>query len=849
MPAPPNATPVAVGEHYEVASDTQLVVSAPGVLANDTDADGDAITASLVSVSSNGTADLAADGSFTYTPPPHFGGLFLISYRVFDGTAYSNTVTAAIDVRPPPPAVTGVSGSLNVDHDAVVSFTPISDVNFYGSISYTATCTSANGGATRTGTAATTPVIVSNLTPGTSYTCVVRGSNIAGPGEASAPTAALDVPAPPNVGVTQGVSGNAVVFEAPLGSTVTSFARLASVPAGTPSNVVLPEGLYSFRVAGTVVGEAVRFTFKYTPQPGVVVNGYLKYVGGSWVRLPSQLVDLSVAGQVTITIVDGGAYDDDGLANGIVVDPGAPAVITAGVPEAPSVVSLAIDDDRQAVIGYTPGWDGGLPITEYYAECHDLAGAGLFSGGAAITTLAMYVPNTVAGVSFNCTVQAKNALGWGPMSTASSTLVMPTTPGRASAVNLSQFANSIVVHFTQPAFLGFMPDITFLATCSSTDGGIVRSQTGTANPITVPNVIGGLSYVCSVVSGNSAGNGPVSAPVAPFAMGPTAPAAPSNVVAALVGTSSATVSFSPGPSGGSPITSYAASCTASGRPTITGTGPSGPISVSGLVAGASYSCTVTATNLFGTSAASAASAPLLVPTVPGAPTGVSGTRSVATAAVVSFVPPASNGGSPILSYRATCSSTGALDVSQTGASSPITVSGLLVTAAYTCRVVATNAVGDSLPSAATATLPGATVPGAPTSVSVTVDADRVAQIAFTAPVSNGGTVITSYSARCVPTAAGQATVTASGASSPIPVTGLAAGRTYNCSVTANNVVGASAAASAPAVTMPTTPGAPTGLTLTISAVRQGSVAFVPPVYVGTTAINQYSATCTTTTVG
>ena len=45
-----------------------LTVAAPGVLGNDTDADGDPLTAQLVTGPANGTLALNADGSFTYTP-------------------------------------------------------------------------------------------------------------------------------------------------------------------------------------------------------------------------------------------------------------------------------------------------------------------------------------------------------------------------------------------------------------------------------------------------------------------------------------------------------------------------------------------------------------------------------------------------------------------------------------------------------------------------------------------------------------------------------------------------------------------------------------------------------------
>ncbi|TMD29158.1 MAG: hypothetical protein E6I94_07155, partial [Chloroflexi bacterium] len=63
-----NATPVGSADSYTTMEGTQKVVAAAGVLANDSDADGDALRAALVSGVSHGTLSLATNGGFTYTP-------------------------------------------------------------------------------------------------------------------------------------------------------------------------------------------------------------------------------------------------------------------------------------------------------------------------------------------------------------------------------------------------------------------------------------------------------------------------------------------------------------------------------------------------------------------------------------------------------------------------------------------------------------------------------------------------------------------------------------------------------------------------------------------------------------
>lgn len=74
------AAPTAVDDSFSAIGGTTLNVPAAGVLANDSDPEGDALLASLVSNASNGTLNLATDGSFAYTPNPGFVGDDTFSY-------------------------------------------------------------------------------------------------------------------------------------------------------------------------------------------------------------------------------------------------------------------------------------------------------------------------------------------------------------------------------------------------------------------------------------------------------------------------------------------------------------------------------------------------------------------------------------------------------------------------------------------------------------------------------------------------------------------------------------------------------------------------------------------------
>jgi len=99
--------PVAGADEYTAEEDTPLRVDAPGVLDNDSDRNGDALTAALVSGPQHGEVTLESDGSFIYTPDPDFNGSDSFSYRANDGGLESDGAIVRIEVTAvddPPPA-------------------------------------------------------------------------------------------------------------------------------------------------------------------------------------------------------------------------------------------------------------------------------------------------------------------------------------------------------------------------------------------------------------------------------------------------------------------------------------------------------------------------------------------------------------------------------------------------------------------------------------------------------------------------------------------------------------------------------------------------------------------------
>ncbi|MBL8582792.1 MAG: FG-GAP repeat protein, partial [Rhizobiaceae bacterium] len=110
-----NDAPVAVADSYTVDEDGTLTVAvASGVLANDSDADDDALTAVLVADVAHGSLTLSADGSFVYTPAADFFGSDSFTYKANDGAAGGNTVTVSLSV-----ANTGIPAPQSIDLDDI----------------------------------------------------------------------------------------------------------------------------------------------------------------------------------------------------------------------------------------------------------------------------------------------------------------------------------------------------------------------------------------------------------------------------------------------------------------------------------------------------------------------------------------------------------------------------------------------------------------------------------------------------------------------------------------------------------------------------------------------------------
>jgi outer membrane protein OmpA-like peptidoglycan-associated protein len=203
------------------------------------------------------------------------------------------------------------------------------------------------------------------------------------------------------------------------------------------------------------------------------------------------------------------------------------------------------------------------------------------------------------------------------------------------------------------------------------------------------------------------------------------PAAPTNLAVTSTTSSSASISFTPPTVPVSPVvTTYTVTATpiGGGSPiTRTITAPASTATVSGLSSGTTYKFQVVANSSGGASLPATASlttsgsaggggggggggvVAVTTPSAPSQVTALAVTSTGANSAIVSFVPAA--GTSAGTTYTVTAFANGvATQITASGSSSPITISGLASGTAYTFKVTATNSAGTSSASAASVTI-------------------------------------------------------------------------------------------------------------------------------------------------
>lgn len=756
----------------------------------------DVIISSTPRYSANFTAPSASVSTYAIDQYHVFRNTFELSTTVF-GTNNTRAVQAgetlgtALVVAASPTGLTATpsgTGSLAVSWTAPTS-TGGSSITGY-SVEYTP-----SGGSATTVTVSSTSTTLTGLTGGVVYTVRVAAVNSTGTGLFASTTATpLNAPGTPTgVTATAGSSSIAVSWTAPSnngGSAITSYSVQYTPSGGSTTTVT--------GITGT----------------STTLTGLT----------PSVVYSVAVA---AVNVVGAGSYSSTVTATPYTT-PGAPTGLAATAGS--SSISLSWT---------APASDGGSAITSYTLQYTPSGGSTVTVTGVSGTsrTLTGLVPGTLYTVA----VAAVNVAGTGSFS-STATATPYTTPGAPTGLTATAGINSIDLSWTAPVSNGGSA-ITSYTVQYTPAGGSTQTVTGiSGTSTTLTGLTARVLHTIAVAAVNAGGAGSFSSTAT--ATPNTVAGAPTSLVA-TAGTTSISLSWTaPSSNGGLSITSYSVQYTPSGGSTQTVTGISGTsTTLTGLTANTLYTVAVAAVNAAGVGpySSTATATPY---TTPGAPTSLIATAG-SSAISLSWTAPSNNGGSAITSYAVQYTPSGGSVQTVTGISGTSTMlTGLTPQTLYTVSVVAVNAAGTGSYSSNVTATPY-TTPGAPTGLTATAGVSLI-DLAWTAPSSNGGSTITSYTVRYTPSGGSAVTVTGVSETSTT-LTGLTVGTLYTIAVAAVNAAGTGSYSSSATATPYTTPGVPTNCIASIpTGVNTATISWTAPTSNGYATLIDYKVVASPT---
>ena len=523
---------------------------------------------------------------------------------------------------------------------------------------------------------------------------------------------------------------------------------------------------------------------------------------------------------------EGYQYYPDDSANGSVV-----ISYTTGAPAAPTAVSGVAGDTSVALSWTAPTSVGESAVSDYvvqYALASSPTSWTTFDDGVS-TTPSTTVTGLTDGTAYVFQVLAVNTAGSGAASASSSSVTPMGVPTFPTITSVTAQDGALSLAFTAPVS-GSAP--TTYEYQLNGAGSWITAATSTS-PLVISGLTNGTLYSVQIRANSAVGEGAAS----PANTGTPAalPGAPS-ISSTSTGVGTATVSFTPGYSGGGTITDYQYMLD-SGAWTSAGTTVS-PLTITGLANATTYVIAIRAVTASGGGAASAG-ASVTTPGTPAAPT-VGAINAGDTTLSIPYTAGAT-GGSTITSYQYQLATSGGWTTAASSAS-PIVVTALANGTTYQVSLRAINAVGNGTASTPQSVTP-ATVPGAPAIVGDTVSgSNHQLSAAFTAPTSDGGSPITNYD---YSTDGGATWLSAATTASPIVIsvlsvdgtTPLANGTTYFVELRAVNAVGTGTASAVATGIAQTVPSAPSIASVTAGPSSLGVV--IVPASNGGAAITSY----------
>jgi fibronectin type III domain protein len=382
----------------------------------------------------------------------------------------------------------------------------------------------------------------------------------------------------------------------------------------------------------------------------------------------------------------------------------APVTPQISVPSAPVGVGAASGPDGITVSWAAPD-NGGSMILNYTVTAYIGSTGRIAARVVALSagSIQMTYPQLACGVAYTFTVAARNALGLGPESSRSNPAVITASvPAAPSNVRATLDGGRASITWTAPSDGGSpITGYTVVAYRDySNEVVVTREVLGNATQVTLIGVdralFGPGSYTFAVSAQNAIGSGPQSPRSNPVTR-VSVPSAPLNVRATTSPGTPLVTWDAPASDGGAPLTAYIVSAYRSGygldarqtvAPGLRGT------TFTGLATGAMYTFIVAAVNGAGQGPDSQPSNPITLATRPSAPRNLSVTPG-ASSAVLSWDPPASDGGRPVTQYDVTVTDGTQTILSRTLSATTTQLTGLSASTLYTASVVAENSVGQS----------------------------------------------------------------------------------------------------------------------------------------------------------
>jgi len=345
------------------------------------------------------------------------------------------------------------------------------------------------------------------------------------------------------------------------------------------------------------------------------------------------------------------------------------------------------------------------------------------------TTIYPYIQNSTSnGNSYKAT-------NWDSL--FSSALPAPPAPSITSVNSITPTTSTISFTQSLPGGTAGIYDYEY-----STDGTNYYSTGQTTSPLNItnagpPTINGGTSYTIRLRALYYGGSTAASS-YGPFIFY-TVPTAPTSISWQQASSTSITVSFTAGSNGGTTITNYEYSL--NGGSTFTALSPAdgtSPITVPGLSINTAYTLALRAINASGTGLTSTNTSigqiNLSAPTL--------NTATITNGnLVITLTAPTYTGGYTITNYAYTINNSTYTAISPAQTSTTLTIGGITFTSSNVINIKAITSYETGPASATTVTI---TTPGAPTSVSASVNGSNNLVVSYVAPGSNGGAAITDY---------------------------------------------------------------------------------------------------------